>query len=307
LVTKYRITLFGLLLVGLLVAPVAANAAGNSAMPNQSGTGSSCAQEFDETVRSFDETFLDRDLDRFMPYYHEDATSVGTNGVVKYTKSELEAGFRNLFSYDDLTAEFPVVKKTVVDCHTAVLVIDFRLTVPSLDLVQHFVNTLTWVRDDGRWQVLAGVSTAIPTEEAAPMTATTSEQVSSSGTAEDNNCTRKLERSVAGFDDAYLARDLHRIVGYYHKDASSVSSSGVINFTKADIKTSFEGLFGNELTAQFPVLKQSVVNCRTAVLVRDFSMQIPDLEVDSHFINTLVWVRDHGRWQVLAEVNTPIR
>lgn len=304
---KYRIALFGLLLVGLLVAPVAANAAGNSAVPNQSRTGSSCAQEFDETVRSFDETFLERDLDRFMPYYHEDATSVGTNGTVKYTKSELEAGFRNLFSYDDLTAEFPVVKKTVVDCHTAVLVIDFRLTVPSLDLVQHFVNTLTWVRDDGRWQVLAGVSTSIPTEEAAPMTATASEQVSSSGTVGDSNCARKLERSVAGFDDAFLARDLHRIVGYYHKDASSVSSSGVINFTKADIKTSFEGQFGNEFTAQFPLLKQSIVNCRTAVLVRDFSMQIPELEVDSHFINTLVWVRDHGRWQVLADVKTPIR
>ncbi|MPZ81038.1 MAG: DUF4440 domain-containing protein [Actinophytocola sp.] len=302
---KYRITLFSLLLVGLLAAPIAANAAGNGSMPNQGRAGNWCAQEFDETVRSFDEAFLDRDLDRFMPYYHEDATSVGTNGAVKYTKSELEAGFRNLFSYDDLTAEFPVLKKSVVDCHTAVLVIDFTLTVPSLDLVQHFVNTLTWVRDDGRWQVLAGVSTAIPTEEAAPMTATTSDQVSSSGTTRDN-CARKLERTVADFDDAFLARDLDRFVGFYHRDASSVTSSGVIHFTKADIKTSVEGLFGYEFTAQFPLLKQSIVNCRTAVLVRDFSMQIPELEANSNFINTLVWVRDHDRWQVLADINTPI-
>lgn len=274
-------------------------------MTNQGRGGNWCAREFDETVRSFDEAFLDRDLDRFMPFYHEDATSVGTTGAVRYTKSELEAGFRNLFSYEDLTAEFPVLKKTIVDCHTAVLVIDFTLAVPSLDLVQHFVNTLTWVRDDGRWQVLAGVSTTIPTEQTAPTTATTSDQVAGSGTTMDN-CARKFGRTVADFDDAFLARDLRRFIGFYHRDASAVTTSGVIHFTKADIRADVEELFGHEFTAQFPVLKQSIVNCRTAVLVRDFSVQDPELGESSHFVNTLTWVRDHGRWQVVADIDTPV-
>jgi ketosteroid isomerase-like protein len=302
---QHRIALFSLLLFSLVAVPAAANAANNGSPPNQSTAGHKCVQEFDETVRGFDEAFLDRDLDRFMPYYHEDATSVGTSGAVRYTKSELETGFRNLFAFDDLTAEFPVLKKSIVDCRTAVLVIDFTLTVPSLDLMQHFVNTLTWVRDDGRWQVLAGVSTTIPAAETTPLTATTNDQVSSSGTTRDN-CARKLDRTVADFNDTFLARDVDRFVGFYHKDASSVTSSGAIHFTKADIKNSFEELFGHEFTAQFPVLKQSIVDCRTAVLVRDFSMQIPGLEANSHSINTLVWVRDHGHWQVLADINTPI-
>lgn len=304
--SKYRIALFSLLLAGLLAAPVAANAAGNGSTSNQSRTGNWCEREFDETVHDFDETFLARDLDRFMPYYHEDATSVGTNGVVKYTKSELETGFRNLFSYADLTAEFPVLKKSIVDCRTAVLVIDFTLRVPSLELVQHFVNTLTWVRDDGRWQVLAGISTAIPAEEAVPAAATTADQLASPRRSRDDNCARKLERTVTDFDNAFLGRDLRRFVGFYHRDASAVTSSGVVNFTKADIKARVKELFGHEFTAQFPLLKQAVVNCRTAVLVRNLSTQIPELGTSSNVINTLVWVHTHGHWQVLADLNTPI-
>jgi len=298
----YRIALFSLLSAGLLAAPVAANAAGNGS-PDQGKAGSWCEREFDETVHSFDETFLARDLERFMPYYHEDATSVGTNGTVRYTKSALETGFRNLFSYEDLTADFPVLKKTIVDCHTAVLVIDFHLAVPSLELEQHFVNTLTWVRDDGRWQVLAGISTAIPATEAAPMAA--NDQLSSSGATKDN-CARKLDRTIADYNDAFLDRKLNRFTGFYHKDASSVTTSGVIHFTKADIKNSYQQRFGYEFTAQFPVLKQATVNCRTAVLVRDFSEQLPKLGTSSHSVNTLVWVRDNGRWQVIADLNTPI-
>jgi ketosteroid isomerase-like protein len=300
-----RIALFSLLLAGLLATPVAANATGSGTMHDQGRGSNWCERELDETVRDFDEAFLDRDLDRFMPYYHEDATSVATNGRVRLTKSELETSFRNLFAFADLTAEFPVLKKTIVGCHTAVLVIDFTLTVPSLDLRQHFVNTLTWVRDDGRWQVLAGVSTTIQTGAAAPATATTSEQISSSRPAR-HNCARKLERTVVDSDGAFLARNLNRFVGYYHWDASSVTSSGEINFTKAGIKTNVAELFGHEFTAQFPLLKQSLVNCQTAVLVRDVTMQVPELATNSHFINSRVWVHDHGRWRILADVNTPI-
>jgi ketosteroid isomerase-like protein len=300
-----RIALFSLLLAGLLATPVAANATGNGTTHDQGRGSNWCEREFDETVRGFDEAFLDRDLDRFMPYYHEDATSVATNGRVRLTKPELEASFRALFSFADLTAEFPVLKKTIVGCHTAVLVIDFTLNVPSLELRQHFVNTLTWVRADGRWQVLAGVSTTIQTGEAAPATATTSDQISGSRPAR-HNCARKLERTVADADDAFLDRNVHRFVGNFHRDASSVTSAGEINFTKADIKTDVKELFGHEFTAQFPLLKQSLVNCKTAVQVRDVTMQVPELGTSSHFINTRVWVLDHGHWRILADVNTPI-
>jgi ketosteroid isomerase-like protein len=111
---------------------------------------------------------------------------------------------------------------------------------------------------------------------------------------------------VTDFDNAFLRRDLHRFVGFYHRDASAVTSSGVINFTKADIRSRFKELFGYEFTAQFPLLKQAIVNCRTAVLVRNAAMQTPELEADSKFISTLVWVHTHGHWQVLADINTPI-
>lgn len=139
-------------LLGVLAVPASANANGGTRW---------CERQFDATVQKFDEVFLARDLPATMSYYHVDATQIGANGAVRPTKTAIENNFRGLFGFE-FTATFPEVKKTINGCQTAVLIVDFRLEIASVGYKDHFLNTLTFVRERGHWKILADVSTKLP-------------------------------------------------------------------------------------------------------------------------------------------------
>ncbi len=139
-------------LLAVLVVPTSANAHGGAR---------GCERQFDATVQKFDEVFLARDLAATMSYYHADATQIGATGAVRATKTAIENNFKGLFGFE-FTATFPEVKKTISGCQTAVLIVDFRLEIPAVGFRDHFLNTLTFVRERGQWRILVDVSTKLP-------------------------------------------------------------------------------------------------------------------------------------------------
>jgi ketosteroid isomerase-like protein len=139
-------------LLTVLAVPTSANAHGGTRW---------CERQFDATVQKFDEVFLARDLAATMSYYHEDATKIAANGNVRPTKADIENLFKGLFAFE-FTATFPEVKKTIHGCETAVLITDFRLEIASIGFRDHFLNTLTFVRERGQWKILVDVSTKLP-------------------------------------------------------------------------------------------------------------------------------------------------
>ncbi|MFL6143661.1 MAG: YybH family protein [Labedaea sp.] len=146
---------------------------------------------------------------------------------------------------------------------------------------------------------LAGLM-AVPAAAASP---TTNDGVDG---AANRVCARQFDQTVKRFDDAFLAKRLDEFMANYHKDATTVSTSGDVTTSKAEIRDNFAGLFELDFVANFHPIRQAVEDCKTAVIVSDFVLDIPSLNFHAHFVNSLSWTREHGRWQVLIDQNTPI-
>jgi ketosteroid isomerase-like protein len=153
---KYSFVLASVALAGLVAVPATASTDSNESAETASG----CARQFDDAVRSFDDAFLAKRLDAFVAYYHQHATTIGASGSVTTTKDEIRANFAGLFDYE-FTATFPTISKRVEGCKTAVIVSDFNLAIPELEYTSHFINSLTWIREHGRWQVLNDQNTPV--------------------------------------------------------------------------------------------------------------------------------------------------
>ena len=146
---------------------------------------------------------------------------------------------------------------------------------------------------------LAGLM-AVPAAAASP---TTGDGVDN---ASNRVCERQFNQTVRRFDDAFLGKRLDEFVSNYHKDATTISTSGDVTTSKEEIRQNFAGLFELDFVANFHPIRQAVEDCKTAVIVSDFVLDIPSLDVHLHFVNSLTWTREHGRWQVLIDQNTPI-
>lgn len=126
------------------------------------------------------------------------------------------------------------------------------------------------------------------------------------GTGTATGCARQFDDAVKRFDDAFLGKRLDEFVAHYHKNATTIGTSGRVTTTKDQIRQNFAGLFELDFTATFPTIKKNVEGCRTGVIVSDFTLDIPSLNFHAHFVNSLTWTREHGRWQVLNDQNTPV-
>jgi hypothetical protein len=157
---KIGVALVGLALaLGLLTVPAAASPDTEGVA---AGSGRGCERAFNETVRRFDDAFLGKRLEEFVSYYHKDSTQIAAGGRLLTRKDDIVASFRGLFA-TDFVATFTIVKQVVDDCRTAVVVSDFLLEFPSTGARFEFLNSLTWIREHGKWQVLMDQNTLTPT------------------------------------------------------------------------------------------------------------------------------------------------
>ncbi|MEV0459340.1 YybH family protein [Catellatospora methionotrophica] len=150
----YAAAMAALGLAVLLAVPTAADA-------GRGDTARGCERNFDAAVADFDAVFLARDLPKVMAYYHDEAVQIGSNGAYRKDKAAIQTNFTGLFTYD-FTATFPEVKKVVDGCRGATLVVDFTLSIASLNFKQHFYNALTFVRERGQWKIILDVSSPLP-------------------------------------------------------------------------------------------------------------------------------------------------
>jgi ketosteroid isomerase-like protein len=151
--------------------------------------------------------------------------------------------------------------------------------------------------------VLAGL--ALAGTLAGPAAASPDSTDTASGGAA-RGCARQFDETVTRFDDAFLGKRLDEFVSHYHRDATTISTAGDVTTTNAQIRDNFAGLFTLDFTAVFPTIKKNVEGCTTAVIVSDFTLDVPSLNFHAHFINSLTWTRVHGQWKVLNDQNTPV-
>jgi len=122
-----------------------------------------CLRRFEATHEEFERAFRVRELDSMMATYHDDVTVVLPDGRSLMTRPEVRAHFKNLFTDTTWTASFTPVRTVVSGCRGAVVVNDVVFEMPSRGYTRRFVNTLTYVHEDGRWQVIVDQSTLAPT------------------------------------------------------------------------------------------------------------------------------------------------
>jgi ketosteroid isomerase-like protein len=157
---KFGVALVAFVAAGVLAVPAASTA--NPEPSNGGGNGhvSQCERQLNETVAKFDEAFLGRQLDKFVGYYHKDATTIGQTGNIG-TGATIRNNFAGLFA-TDFVANFHIVRQVVHNCQTAEVISDFVLDIPSANYHDHFVNGLTWVMDHGRWKVMLDQNSRFP-------------------------------------------------------------------------------------------------------------------------------------------------
>ncbi|MGQ0842065.1 YybH family protein [Actinokineospora sp.] len=117
-------------------------------------------------------------------------------------------------------------------------------------------------------------------------------------------CQRRFDDTVRRYDEAFLARDLDRLMSFYRDDATKIDPNGDIQLNKQEIAGLFGQLFQLNFTASFPHVKK-VVDCDTALLVTDSTLVFPDFEYQEHFFSSLTYTADdRGRWRVLVSAST---
>jgi ketosteroid isomerase-like protein len=121
-----------------------------------------------------------------------------------------------------------------------------------------------------------------------------------------NRCERQFNDTVQRFDEAFLAKELDKFVSFYGNDATIVSTAGRIFDTKEEIRANFAGLFALDFIATFSTIRQVVRGCTAGTVVSDFVLEIPSANVRVHFVNTITFTRQHGRWRVLLDQSTPL-
>jgi uncharacterized protein (TIGR02246 family) len=154
---KYAALLLGALVAGTLVTSAAASSASDQS--GDSGINVICKRSLESTQRGFDQAFNDRDAHRLASFYRDEATLVSPRGRVFATRAVIETAFAGLFSTTFTSTVIPV--RTVIEgCRTAVAITDF--TIVDENGPRHFLASLTYTMDRGRWQVLLDQSTLLP-------------------------------------------------------------------------------------------------------------------------------------------------
>ena len=154
---KFAALVLGALVAGTLVTSAAASSASDQS--DDFGINAICKRSLEHTQRGFDQAFNDRDAHRLASFYLDEATLVSPRGRVFATRTVIEAAFASLFSTDFTSTVIPV--RTVIEgCRTAVAITDF--TIVDANGPRHFLASLTYTMDRGRWQVLLDQSTLLP-------------------------------------------------------------------------------------------------------------------------------------------------
>lgn len=132
--------------------------------------------------------------------------------------------------------------------------------------------------------------------------ATTSSANSESTAA--TGCKRSLDRTQQGVDQAFANRDAHALTAFYHADAMLINTFGTIRKNKAEIEAAFTGLFSSTFNSTVTPVRTILEGCRTAVVVSDFLLEDPSDNSKLHFLASLTYTMDRGRWQILLDQST---
>ncbi|MEU8775805.1 nuclear transport factor 2 family protein [Streptomyces sp. NPDC048606] len=145
----------------------AAGASGGAAADAAGRQRAGCRAAFERDWRSYNRAFDGRDVGRLMGHYLPDASKVDPDGSYHQGRPAVEGLFRELFAME-FTSDFRELRRTVVECRTALMVVDSTLVFPQWGHTERFTSVLSFTYERGQWKVIANVSSPAATPAAAP-------------------------------------------------------------------------------------------------------------------------------------------
>lgn len=154
---RRALALTGVGLSALIIAPAPASSAGGAEPAHQE-----CHEAFDTAQRTDMESFGAFDVETWRDLHHEEATTVFPSGTVVKGPDEIVEALRSHF--DDRVA---VWTWTELDryvshgCKTGWIMYDTTYEIPD-EYFHRAIVAVTYVREHGRWLVLADSNTLVP-------------------------------------------------------------------------------------------------------------------------------------------------
>lgn len=151
---KTRFVAAGLLAAAIMLPGIATAQADLAAQHRQ------CERELHEASEAVAQAFANRDLDRFMAPFLDDAVQVNTLGEVFEGKAAVTDFYRAVMA-GNYTFAFDVVSKTVDRCSSATVVDRIEFAIPEAGIKLHAIDVAFWVRVRGQWRLRADTTTQV--------------------------------------------------------------------------------------------------------------------------------------------------
>ncbi|MFL6127260.1 nuclear transport factor 2 family protein [Actinophytocola sp.] len=153
---RTRILAAGLALVAVVTGAPAAAAHPATAPRPAAG----CGRQFDAAVQTYLRTTDERDARGFTALLHRDVTGVLPGGTVFSGHDELAAFIDRFFARTDWTQTFDLTRRNAT-CERGYVLFESVYAEPAAGYSQTLMIGVTWVREHGRWLVLADQNTEV--------------------------------------------------------------------------------------------------------------------------------------------------
>ncbi|MGH9185022.1 MAG: hypothetical protein ACRD0U_04265 [Acidimicrobiales bacterium] len=123
-----------------------------------------CRQAFDEAQRQDMESFRDYDAEAFREVHHDDALTVFASGtLIVYGADNIMATLHRHFEDQEAIWSWTELSRFIDNgCRTGYILYDTTYELPSVNFVQHATVGVSYLRDNGKWLVIADQGTLIP-------------------------------------------------------------------------------------------------------------------------------------------------
>ena len=117
-------------------------------------------------------------------------------------------------------------------------------------------------------------------------------------------CQREFDRALARYQSTTADRDAQGFIALMAPDYTGVLPDGSVLAGKDAGAAFIQRFFARtDWTQTFTVTREKVQGCKSAVVV--FDSVYSDEDGPEPLVIALSWVREHGRWRVLLDQNTP--
>lgn len=159
---QLKVALLGAALVAVAaVAGPAVAAEGEVAAAPAEGNAVGCAEQFEAAITEDMTTFGNFDREAWRAVHHVNAVSIFGSGRVVQGRDAIVDILKGHFDARNATWDYTELYRHVEGCKSGYVLYDTTYAIPSIGFVQRAIVGVTYVREHGKWLVIADQNTVI--------------------------------------------------------------------------------------------------------------------------------------------------